>query len=136
MLESVWAKSFGEQTGLSAGIKIGGNELDDYKLQLREGIRNVYWMYGILIDEEEFGCSRDELKARLREQNIDTRYFFRPLHTQPLLAKIGLVDEGEFLAGVVRAEPARRGRPSRDRSSARQRPPPARSPPRGNRAPR
>ncbi len=58
--------------------------------------KNVYWMYGILINKEEFGISRDELMLRLKEQGIDSRYFFKPLHSQPLLESRGLLDEGEY----------------------------------------
>ena len=41
---------------------------------------NVYWMYSILVDKE-FGMSRDELMAGLRERGIDTRPFFWAIHT-------------------------------------------------------
>lgn len=49
-------------------------------------VRNVYWMYGILI-EDDFGITRDELKKQLYENGVDTRYFFCPLHKQPYLPK-------------------------------------------------
>ena len=58
----------------------------------KDGCKNVYWMYGIVIDEREFGLSRDALMAELREAKIETRYFFRPLHRQKLLEKFGIVD--------------------------------------------
>jgi len=45
--------------------------------------RNVYWMYGILLDKE-FGMSRDELRARLARRGIETRTFFIPMHCQPV----------------------------------------------------
>jgi perosamine synthetase len=45
--------------------------------------RNVYWMYGILLDKE-FGLSRDELRARLARRGIETRTFFIPMHCQPI----------------------------------------------------
>jgi perosamine synthetase len=44
---------------------------------------NVYWMYSVLV-EETFGMDRDELRARLRQANIDTRPFFYPIHTLPM----------------------------------------------------
>jgi perosamine synthetase len=47
--------------------------------------RSVYWMYAILV-EEEFGLTRDEFSARLREAGIDTRTFFIPVHEQPVFA--------------------------------------------------
>ncbi len=47
------------------------------------GVRNVFWMYGILVGEE-FGCSRDELRRILAQQGIETRTFFIPIHFQPI----------------------------------------------------
>jgi perosamine synthetase len=44
--------------------------------------RNVYWMYALVI-KPEFGISRDQLMARLREEGIDTRTFFCPMNQQP-----------------------------------------------------
>jgi perosamine synthetase len=51
--------------------------------------KNVYWMYSIVI-EDEFGMSRDELAAKLKENGVDTRAFFIPMHQQPAFAKLGL----------------------------------------------
>jgi perosamine synthetase len=48
--------------------------------------RNVYWMYAVLV-EREFGLSRDELMRRLREDGVDTRTFFIPVHRQPVFQK-------------------------------------------------
>ena len=45
-------------------------------------VRNVYWMYGILI-EDGFGASRDKVKKMLFEKGIDTRFFFVGMHRQP-----------------------------------------------------
>lgn len=47
-------------------------------------VRNVYWMYGILIGEE-FGMNRDEVKEKLKEKGLDTRFFFTGMHKQPSL---------------------------------------------------
>lgn len=49
--------------------------------------KNVYWMYGILI-EDEFGISRDVLRRRLAQKGVETRIFFIPVHLQPFYAKI------------------------------------------------
>ena len=46
--------------------------------------RNVYWMYGVLV-EDEFGLSRDELMAALRERGVESRTFFCPMNLQPFL---------------------------------------------------
>ena len=48
--------------------------------------RNVYWMYGVLL-HDAFGRSRDEVMRILREQGVETRPFFHPLHRQPSLAE-------------------------------------------------
>ncbi|HEX2491951.1 MAG TPA: DegT/DnrJ/EryC1/StrS family aminotransferase, partial [Blastocatellia bacterium] len=47
------------------------------------GATNVFWMYGVLV-EEEFGCSRDELRRCLAQHGIETRTFFIPIHFQPI----------------------------------------------------
>ena len=55
--------------------------------------RNSYWMFGILIDQEIFGFSKDEVRKSLKENHgIDTRDFFYPLHKQPAVLKRGYVD--------------------------------------------
>ena len=52
----------------------------------KDWARNVYWMYAVLV-EKEFGLGRDEFMARLKEEGIDTRTFFIPVHEQPVFAK-------------------------------------------------
>lgn len=44
--------------------------------------KNVYWMYSVLIGDA-FGLSRDALMAHLKTRGIDSRPFFRPIHTMP-----------------------------------------------------
>ena len=46
------------------------------------GAESVHWVFGVLV-EEEFGCSRDELRRRLAAEAVETRTFFVPLHLQP-----------------------------------------------------
>jgi perosamine synthetase len=46
--------------------------------------KNVFWMYGILVDREAYGLSRDELRRVLAENGIETRTFFIPMHCQPV----------------------------------------------------
>jgi perosamine synthetase len=48
-----------------------------------EAVRNVYWMYSILIGEE-FGATRDDVRRHLAEHAIETRTFFIPMHLQPI----------------------------------------------------
>ena len=41
------------------------------------------WLFCITVDADSYGRSRDDLMALLREQDIDTRPFFIPLHSLP-----------------------------------------------------
>jgi len=43
---------------------------------------NVYWMYSILV-EQDYALSRDKLMAALKERGVDSRPFFRAIHTMP-----------------------------------------------------
>lgn len=43
---------------------------------------NVYWMYSILV-EPDYPLSRDALMAALKERGVDSRPFFRAIHTMP-----------------------------------------------------
>ncbi len=45
--------------------------------------KNVYWMYSLLV-EDEFGMTRDQLRAYLARHGIETRTFFIPMHLQPI----------------------------------------------------
>ena len=49
----------------------------------KEWAKNVYWMYGILI-EKEFGIAASSLREQLMKKGIDTRQFFIPMHQQPV----------------------------------------------------
>jgi perosamine synthetase len=88
--------------------------------------KNVYWMYGILVDEREYGMNRDALRRVLAENGVETRTFFIPMHCQPVywqqykgqrfpvaedLCRRGFYlpsasslrqDELEYVAGVIR----------------------------------
>jgi perosamine synthetase len=46
--------------------------------------KNVYWMYGIMVDEAEYGMNRDQLRTVLADHGIETRTFFIPMHVQPV----------------------------------------------------
>lgn len=46
-------------------------------------VRNVFWMYALLV-EDDFGCTRDELRQTLARRGIETRTMFVPIHLQPL----------------------------------------------------
>lgn len=51
--------------------------------------RNVYWMFGIVLDEA-LGLTAADLAGRLRAAGIETRPFFLGMHEQPLLQRQGL----------------------------------------------
>lgn len=44
--------------------------------------KNVYWMYSVLVDKP-YPLTRDKLMIILKENNIDSRPFFHPMHTMP-----------------------------------------------------
>ncbi len=48
----------------------------------RESVKNVYWLYSILV-EEDYYITRDELILKLKENNIQSRPFFMPVHRMP-----------------------------------------------------
>jgi len=48
---------------------------------------NSYWMYAITVDKK-FPYNRDEFRKKLKENGIDTRDFFYPLHSQPIYIKM------------------------------------------------
>ena len=47
---------------------------------------NVYWMYALILNSSA-PITKNELRKRLKEHGVDTRDFFYPLHTQPILKK-------------------------------------------------
>ncbi|MFH1710090.1 MAG: DegT/DnrJ/EryC1/StrS family aminotransferase, partial [bacterium] len=47
------------------------------------GIKNVYWMYGILLKDWS-KVTRDTLRYELANRGIETRTFFIPIHLQPI----------------------------------------------------
>jgi perosamine synthetase len=47
-------------------------------------VENVFWMYGVLVDADAFGMTRNELREALASRGIETRTFFIPIHYQPI----------------------------------------------------
>lgn len=61
----------------------------------KKNCRSVYWMYTLLIDEKEFGMSRDQVMQRLAADfQIQTRSFFFP--PQEAFAEMHLFDDLRF----------------------------------------
>jgi perosamine synthetase len=52
---------------------------------------NIYWVYGIVLDES-LGMDAEEAMKRLGKAGIGTRPFFYPMHQQPVLQKMGLFE--------------------------------------------
>jgi perosamine synthetase len=70
----------------------------------RPWAKNTYWMYGIRVEEQSFGETRERMMARLREHGIETRPFFTPMHRQPSLQRYGCNCEGEWPASELLAK--------------------------------
>jgi perosamine synthetase len=51
--------------------------------------KNVYWMYGIVLDEKT-GMNAVQFATRLLEHGVETRPFFLGMHEQPVFRKRGL----------------------------------------------
>lgn len=45
-----------------------------------EGVKNSYWLYTILYDEQQGGVKKEVLAEKLLRNGIETRYVFHPLH--------------------------------------------------------
>jgi perosamine synthetase len=75
------------QTG--GAVDLAFPSLDESRARLleRAGLESVHWMYAVLV-EGEFGLSRDELRAALAAEGIETRTFFVPLHLQPAYGEL------------------------------------------------
>jgi perosamine synthetase len=93
-------------TNVACGILCGQLERREEILEKRRGVFAMYdrnladvpgielqpvapwakigpWMYSIQIDPDEFGRTRDELIQILKDESIDSRPFFYPLHSLP-----------------------------------------------------
>ncbi|HEY5524435.1 MAG TPA: DegT/DnrJ/EryC1/StrS family aminotransferase, partial [Clostridium sp.] len=48
----------------------------------KENAKNCFWLYSILV-EEEYGKTRDEVMLKLKENGVQSRPFFQPVHLMP-----------------------------------------------------
>jgi perosamine synthetase len=46
--------------------------------------KNVYWMYGVVLEDGMGVGARDRVMRELAEEGIETRAFFHPMHRQPV----------------------------------------------------
>lgn len=65
-------------------------EISDLQLPVeREGVKNVYWMYGVVLADGR-GINAAELGKLLAEKGVGTRPFFLGTHQQPVFQQMGL----------------------------------------------
>lgn len=57
---------------------------------------NVHWMNAIIINQAEYGHTKDQLIAHLKKSNIDTRLLFTSMHRQKSLKDYGCNCSGEY----------------------------------------
>ena len=57
--------------------------------------KSVYWMFPLKVTNDS-PVKRDQFREKLKELGIDTRDFFYPLHSQPVLRDLGLFKEEEY----------------------------------------
>lgn len=55
------------------------------------GSDNHYWVFGVVLDES-LGVTAMDMMRILAESGVGTRPFFYPMHSQPVLQTMGLVD--------------------------------------------
>jgi perosamine synthetase len=55
--------------------------------------KNVYWVYGILLDER-YGSDCRPVMEELAQRGVETRPFFLGMHEQPVFKKMGLFTDG------------------------------------------
>lgn len=53
-----------------------------------------YWLTCILIDVNEFGKDREEIRLQLNTNNIESRPLWKPLHLQPVFSEIPFYSSG------------------------------------------
>lgn len=79
--------------GLRYNELLSGIENIRLPLAQTDYAENIYWVYGLLL-EDELGIDAEEAMNRLSAEGIGTRPFFCPMHMQPVLKRMGLF-EGE-----------------------------------------
>jgi len=51
-----------------------------------EGFESTRWLSCILIDPDEFGASREQIRVHLEGENIEARPVWKPMHMQPIFS--------------------------------------------------
>ncbi|MCP3900209.1 MAG: aminotransferase class I/II-fold pyridoxal phosphate-dependent enzyme [Desulfobacteraceae bacterium] len=60
--------------------------------------KSIYWLYSIIIDEDEFGMSATKLAEELKKVDVDTRPLFPPIHKQPIYDTKQFLPVSEMIA--------------------------------------
>lgn len=63
-------------------------------LEQKNKIRNLYWVYGLLIKNKNLKL--EDVMKLFKKNGIETRNFFWPLHLQPILNKLGYFKNQRF----------------------------------------
>jgi len=61
----------------------------------KEWAKNIYWMYGLVLDER-IRINAEEFGKKLLEKGIQTRPFFLGMHEQPIFHKMGLFKDESY----------------------------------------
>ena len=56
---------------------------------------NIYWVYGLVLDES-LGINAEMAMKRLAAKGVGSRPFFYPMHQQPVLRNIGLFSNERY----------------------------------------
>jgi dTDP-4-amino-4,6-dideoxygalactose transaminase len=51
-----------------------------------EGFDSTRWLSCILVDPDEFGASREQIRLHLESENIEARPVWKPMHMQPIFS--------------------------------------------------
>lgn len=71
-------------------------DIPDLQLPVEEPwAKNVYWMYGVVLDEST-GMDALEFARRLAAEGVETRPFFLGMHEQPVFQERGLFREEHY----------------------------------------
>jgi dTDP-4-amino-4,6-dideoxygalactose transaminase len=66
--------------------------------------RHTRWLTVVLVNPEEFGADREQIRLKLEEHNIESRPVWKPMHLQPVFQGYevigGAVSEGLFDQGL------------------------------------
>lgn len=71
--------------------KLAGIEGLQLPLQKTADAENIYWVYGLVLDED-VPFDADEAMRRLGKMGVGCRPFFWPMHEQPVMRRMGLFE--------------------------------------------